>query len=136
MTRIAKYDPIRGVRISSSIDGAEAVAQKVFIRLSTHRGEWELDQTVGLPWKRWLQASRTPVDEMRDEILREISRTSGVILVTATGTNLDVNSGEVFFSFDVKIEPDSEEIRSLRLGIRDSQLFHMSLNNATIVGIK
>jgi hypothetical protein len=34
------------------VDGLEAIKQRCHIRLRTFRGEWFLDQRVGMPWRQ------------------------------------------------------------------------------------
>lgn len=127
MPKIVKYDEKRGIRRGEFVDDSEAIAQKVFTRLHIHRGEWDLDTTVGLPWKRWLQTKRPPVGEMRDEILREIGRTAGVLLVTFVSVDVDNETQTISFEFDVKVDNEEDRARRLRIGIRGPSIIKFTL---------
>lgn len=42
------------------VSGMEVIAQRVRVRLGTHRGDWPLDVRAGIPWTEYL--GRKPLD--------------------------------------------------------------------------
>ena len=75
--------PIR----TAYITGPDLVRQRIRIRLNTWRGEWFLDQRLGLPFLEWKQQKPPDVDVIRALIQREIRTTPGVVGVA----NLEVS---------------------------------------------
>ena len=126
MTKILKYDRNRGVRTRTTLEGFEAIEQKVFIRLSIHRGSWEWDVTVGLPWEEWLGQKPFPVEDAREEIAREISRTSSGLTVSDADTDFNAETQTIAFNYDVRIE-NSPEVLGLQVGIQNGVLSGVSL---------
>ena len=77
------------------VDGLEAVATRVRVRLETIRGSWQEDRRLGLPWLDWLQDPTTSTTLIEAEIrsqLRQILEVHEVREVTATqtGDRLDI----------------------------------------------
>lgn len=64
------------------ISGLTLVAQRVRLRLLTHRGEWFLDQRLGVPYILW-KDDKPPVASMRSVIRRILETTPGVISVAS-----------------------------------------------------
>lgn len=133
MTKILKYDRNLGVRTRTTLEGNEALRQKVFIRLSIHRGSWDWDVTVGLPWEEWLDQKPFPTEDAREEIAREISRTSGVLTVSDAGTDFDLDTQTISFNYDVRTEDD--QILGMQVGIQDDALSRVSLSVHSSTGI-
>ena len=75
--------PIR----TAYITGPDLVRQRIKIRLNTWRGEWFLDQRLGLPFLEWKQQKPPDVNVIRALIQREIRTTPGVVGVA----NLEVS---------------------------------------------
>lgn len=67
--------------------GAELVAQRVRIRLTTHLGEDLRDAGRGLPYVTWLTTKPVSVDAIVARVRREVRETDGVVSVSGwTGT--------------------------------------------------
>lgn len=64
-----------------TISGAELVAQRIRVRLGTHRGEDPRDSSRGLPWVDWLQQRPPQVDSIVAAVRREVLATDGVVRV-------------------------------------------------------
>lgn len=61
----------------------EAVRQALLIRLRTFRGEWHIDQRVGVPWMQSIIGQR-PLRTVLDRIFRRaILATPGIVSVEA-----------------------------------------------------
>lgn len=66
----------------STITGAEAVAQNVRVRLTTHVGEWPQDAAVGLPYATWLGTKPVDLGSIVARIRRTVRETPGVVSVS------------------------------------------------------
>lgn len=71
-----------------TITGAEAVAQNLYVRLTTHLGEWPRDATVGLPYVTWLTTKPVDVDAIVARIRRTVRETPGVTSVSGWSGSL------------------------------------------------
>lgn len=69
------------------IEGTEAIAQELRIRLRTFLGEYFLDTTKGLPWLTWTSTKPTPdvLRQVEALVRAEVARTSGVVRVPQAG---------------------------------------------------
>jgi hypothetical protein len=67
---------------SRHASGLEIVAQRIRVRLGTHRGDWPLDTSAGIPWTSYL--GQTPVDlsGLAALVALEIRAVPGVTQVT------------------------------------------------------
>lgn len=126
MTKILKYDKNLGVRTRTFVDDLEAMRQKIFIRLSIHRGSWDWDVTVGLPWEEWLEQKPFPLEDAREEIAREISRTSSNLTVSDAGADFDEVTQTASFNYNVRTAED--EILGVQVGVQDGGLSRVSLS--------
>lgn len=61
------------------IDGVELVVQRLRVALNTHRGEWLLDETVGIPYRDWAQVSPVPTRAVEARLRDVILGTPGVL---------------------------------------------------------
>lgn len=61
------------------ISGVELIAQRIRIRLQTHRGEWLLNRSVGLPYLRWRGQKPPRVQSIGSRVRETVRTTPGVI---------------------------------------------------------
>lgn len=80
------------------IMGAEQVAQRVRIRLSTHLGEDLRDASVGLPIVAWLTTKPVAVDAIVARVRREVLETGGVVSVSGWTGSLNRSTGALTVS--------------------------------------
>jgi hypothetical protein len=73
--------------------GAELVAQRVYIRLTTHLGEGLRDATKGLPYVVWLTTKPVAVDAIVARVRREVRETVGVVSVSDWTGSLNRTTG-------------------------------------------
>lgn len=76
-----------------SITGAELVAQRVRIRLTTHQGEDLRDATRGLPFVAWLTTKPVAVDAIVARVRREVRETEGIVSVSGWTGSLNRTTG-------------------------------------------
>lgn len=76
-------DPVTGdlPSFTRHASGMDVIAQRVRVRLGTHRGDWPLDVTAGIPWTDYL--GRKPLDlaALASVIALEILQVPGVTRV-------------------------------------------------------
>lgn len=77
--------PVRTEHIS----GIELVAQRVRIRLGTHRREWLFNPRVGLPFMRWRAQKPPPLGRIEARVRRTVRDTPGVREVRGVSAELD-----------------------------------------------
>lgn len=80
------------------ITGAEQVAQRVQIRLTTHLGEDPRDATMGLPIVAWLTTKPVPVEAIVARIRRVVRETGGVVSVSGWTGDLNRTTGALSVS--------------------------------------
>ena len=102
--------PIR----TAYITGPDLVRQRIRIRLNTWRGEWFLDQRLGLPFLEWKQQKPPDVDVIRALIQREIRTTPGVVGVA----NLEVSlvQGRIEITGRITVEDVTLDLSAEILG--------------------
>lgn len=67
---------------NSFIRGYEEVIQSVIIRMERHRGEWILDETVGIPYVEWFGVKVGVTNETIEDLIRaELLDVRGVLAV-------------------------------------------------------
>lgn len=69
-------------RYTEYTSGHNEVIQKIVIRLKTHRGEWMLDDSAGMPYLEWLERKQPPTVEVANKVRQEIREVEGVEVVT------------------------------------------------------
>jgi len=69
------------VRTGGVVTGLEALAQRVFLRLSRLRGEWFLDLDSGLPVEV-LGSKPLRIERLRAQVTSEVMDVAGVIEVS------------------------------------------------------
>ncbi len=98
---------INGI-VSLTSNTVEEVRQKVLIRLSTFRGEWFLDSTVGLPYFQQMLA-RGATQNLIDGIIRTtISETDGVESLISFTSEIDRKTREYSTQFVVSVLEDGD----------------------------
>jgi hypothetical protein len=90
LTASGDLDPTNGGRM---VEGQEAIAQRLKIRLRTFAGEYFLDTDLGLPWLEWSEGHMTPA------ILRQI-RLAVLGIVRSEQGVTSVDQAQVVVSYD------------------------------------
>ncbi len=94
------------------VHDAEAVGQHARCRLMTHRGEWFLDTTAGVPWLDRILGKRVDLTLAEAVIKSEILKTDGVTGISSfdlrfrsatRGLDLASATIETIFSQDASI---------------------------------
>ena len=80
------------------ITGQQLVAQRVAVRLATHKGEWILDTSKGLDYQGWAQLRPFPADNVSAIIKAEIEGTPGVTSVEDWSFVFDKPTREVTYT--------------------------------------
>ena len=78
----SNWDIIPGKGMTRVV-GVEYIAQLVKCRLLTLYGEWDLDQTLGVPWFNDMLGTKTGLNSAQQIILNTITQTWGVYDVIA-----------------------------------------------------
>lgn len=82
------------------VSGADAVAQRLRVRLRLWRGEWLLDQNVGFPWRSIL--GEKGVNRLAESLLREaIVSCPGVRSLDRFAFAVDATTRRASLSFTV-----------------------------------
>lgn len=68
------------------LDTLDQIAQRIRVRLLTHRGEWLPDRRVGLPYYRWSQTRPAPVDLVVQAMQAACVAVPGVVSAALEGT--------------------------------------------------
>ena len=109
-----KWDNKLGPDFDRTVSDAEAIMQKVFVRIQTYKGEYILDDRAGLDWERYLTVKPFPAGELRDRLYRQILETEGVESVD----DLQVvqQSASVVINMKLTLEPE-EDPRDIQLEV-------------------
>lgn len=82
------------------IRGAEAVAQRLMVRLRWIKGEWYLDQNQGVPWFEILLGQKNPDVRLVEGIIRQaILSTPGVTSVQEISVTYDPTTRHASLAF-------------------------------------
>lgn len=87
---------------TTHVSGAQAIAQRVQIRLNRWRGEWFADQREGVPWLTWKQDPAPDLLIITTQIRAEIRNTPGVIAVPVL--DVDFTDGQIIGSGTVVLD--------------------------------
>lgn len=71
------------------VDGIEAIAQHLRIRLRFFRGEWFADQRIGLPFYESIFVKRPNLNIIRSILREAILETPGIVGIQALDTQLN-----------------------------------------------
>lgn len=84
------------------------IVQRIRTRLRTFRGEWLLDQRVGLPWLEWRAEKPPRPERIRDAVRELLETTPGVVRVPELSARLDRERRAVVLEGRVTIVNDEE----------------------------
>lgn len=88
--------------------GIDGIAQQCEIRIGTNKGEWWLDETLGIPWFFGVMGQKLPAEIVGKMIADEGMKTEGVTDVRITrAANV---SGKMAVTFDVYVGQESKEV--------------------------
>jgi len=85
------------------VTGADAVAQQLKIRLRFVKGEWFLDQRVGLPYRSQIWVKNPNLAAIQSVYRRAIATTPGVDELQRIDLALDAATRELSVSFSAKL---------------------------------
>lgn len=88
----------------SFVTGADAVAQHLRIRLRFIRGEWFLDQRVGLPYFEQVWVKNPNLGAVQATYRRAITTTPGVESLERFDQSFDPATRELTITFSAKLE--------------------------------
>lgn len=63
------------------VQGLDVIAQRIRVRLSTHRGDWPLDTSAGIPWVDILGRKPADVEGLAALLALEVASVPGVVQV-------------------------------------------------------
>lgn len=89
------------------VTGADAVAQHLKIRLRFVRGEWFLDQRVGIPYRTQIWVKNPNLGVIATVFRRAINSTPGVQSLERLDYNFDTSSREYTLTFSAKLEGEN-----------------------------
>lgn len=86
------------------VTGAEAIRQRILLKLSIWKGEWFLDSDVGMPYVDEILGKRGALDLLRRMVKKKVEETPGVIQVTKITVNMSAayRNASVYVEFDTK----------------------------------
>ena len=90
--------------VTQHITGIDLIAQSMSIALKLHRGEWLLDERVGLPFLEWIQIKPPPFDTITAEVRRTMEGIDGVTAVENLVRVFDRDTQELTFTADIITE--------------------------------
>jgi hypothetical protein len=85
------------------VTGADAVAQHLKIRLRFVRGEWFLDQRVGIPYRSQIWVKNPNLAAIRTTYRRSILSTPGVDKLERIDLSFDAPTREMRLEFSAKL---------------------------------
>lgn len=71
------------------VDGVDAIAQHVRIRLRTFLGEWFLDQRIGVPYYQQILVKNPATNTVRRILQEVVATTPGIVSVDDFSTDYD-----------------------------------------------
>ncbi|KKY64134.1 hypothetical protein [Klebsiella aerogenes] len=88
--------------------GVDGIAQQCEIRVGMNKGEWWLDESIGIPWFYGVMGQKLPADIVGKMVAEEGVKTEGVTDVRITrAANV---GGKVAILFDVYVGQESKGI--------------------------
>ncbi|HSH00109.1 MAG TPA: hypothetical protein VLB27_08670 [candidate division Zixibacteria bacterium] len=107
-------DPAGDLPISPvHVTGIRRIAQKIRLRLLTHRGEWLKDTTIGVPYQEWILDLMDDIPTIGGFIRQTIESCPGVLRVEGFTC---VKSGETV-SVSATIVSTKDERAELRVSV-------------------
>ena len=92
------------------VSGIDLVAQRIRVRLSTHKGEILRDTSIGLPWAEWLSTKPVPLASVRSGVRRQAAAVAGVTSVS--DVQASVSGGIVSVSLDATTDEGTVSIQA------------------------
>lgn len=93
------------------VTGAEAIAQRIWIRLGIHKGEWFADTSRGVPWIAWMSTSMTPgLQSIIEQTLREEVSTVPGVQTARVRASRDDGSETMAISIEAYLENEVLEL--------------------------
>lgn len=89
------------------VTGADAVAQQLKIRLRLVRGEWFLDQRVGVPYQSQIWVKNPNLAAIQATYRQAIASTTGVDTVDRIDIAFDSPTRQLNLSFSAKLLSES-----------------------------
>jgi hypothetical protein len=105
-------------RQTEHTSGLQEILQKITIRLRTKRGEWPLDDSVGVPYLEWLREKRPPLEDVEAVFRAEIVAIDGVEAVQSIDVGVDAPRESVDVSATIVTEEfgTAEFRKSIKIG--------------------
>lgn len=88
--------------------GVDGIAQQCEIRIGTNKGEWWLDETLGIPWFYGVMGQKLPAPIVGKMIAEEGMKTEGVTDVRITRAVMV--AGKLAITFDVVAGQESKGV--------------------------
>jgi hypothetical protein len=83
------------------VSGIDLIRQRLKQRLLTIRGEWFLNQEIGLPWFAEINAKGTPEARIRALLIEQITETEGVLTLDAFELDYNSRTRTMLLQFEV-----------------------------------
>ena len=87
------------------VSGIDLIRQRLKQRLLTIRGEWFLNQEIGLPWFNEINAKGTPEGRIRALLIEEITETEGVLSLETFQLDYNSRTRTMLVQFEVTATP-------------------------------
>lgn len=88
--------------------GIDGIAQQCEIRIGMNKGEWWLDESMGIPWFFGVMGTKLPASIVGKMIADEGIKTEGVTDLRIT--RAENIAGKAVIAFDVHVENESKGI--------------------------
>lgn len=94
------------------VSGPQAVLQRIWLRLSIHRGEWFADPSVGMPWNFWMTRpmSQGLAALIAQAVRAEVADTPGVERVLSVLPEFDIDKRSITITFEAELERETLEV--------------------------
>jgi hypothetical protein len=107
-----KLDPVTGdLELSTGdlqiVEGSDAIAQHIRIRLRTLLGEWFLDDRIGVPYIQRILIKNPGTNVVRRILRQVVEQTPGVVDVGAFTTDYDGATRRLSVSFNATVDGDA-----------------------------
>ncbi len=74
------------------VDGIDELTQRIYAHLQIHRGEWFLDQNLGIPWKETIFTKYSSIGLASATITAELRRVDGVERIVSFHADFNVTN--------------------------------------------
>ena len=98
----------------------QAIAQRVWLRLSIHRGEWFMNPNAGLPWADWMNTAMTPGLQavIEKEIRKQVSTVPGIAAVTSVKTAWNPTTSSIAGVIEARL---AEQVFELEFSVSNAR---------------